>query len=143
MATQELSDYVNGLSSATLVGTEELYLDTDEKTTVQDIANFNGAFKTKTVNIGDWNMDITASVTVAHGIGTFTKIRSVSAVIINDASSSIQNLESSDITGVGNGIITIDSTNITLFRVTGQTFDGTDYDSTPFNRGYVTIHYID
>jgi hypothetical protein len=41
MPTQEISDYVTGLSSATLTGAEEVYLATDEKTTVQDIANFN------------------------------------------------------------------------------------------------------
>jgi hypothetical protein len=40
MATQEISDYVNGLSSATLVGTEELYLDTDEKATINEVGEF-------------------------------------------------------------------------------------------------------
>jgi hypothetical protein len=40
MATQEISDYVNGLSSATLAGTEELYLDTDEKCTVDELKDF-------------------------------------------------------------------------------------------------------
>jgi hypothetical protein len=34
MATQELSDYVTGLSTASLDGAKELYLQTDEKTTV-------------------------------------------------------------------------------------------------------------
>jgi hypothetical protein len=40
--TTEISDYVTGLSSATLTGAEEVYLATDEKATVQDIANFGG-----------------------------------------------------------------------------------------------------
>lgn len=40
MATQELSAYVNGLAAATLVGTEELYLDTDEKVTVSKVKEF-------------------------------------------------------------------------------------------------------
>jgi hypothetical protein len=40
--TTEISDYVSGLSSATLTGAEEVYLATDEKATVQDIANFGG-----------------------------------------------------------------------------------------------------
>lgn len=42
MPTQEISDYVTGLSSATLDGTEEVYLSSDEKTTTQDIANLGG-----------------------------------------------------------------------------------------------------
>jgi hypothetical protein len=42
MPTQEISDYVTGLSSATLTGAEEVYLATDEKTTVQDILNLGG-----------------------------------------------------------------------------------------------------
>lgn len=40
--TTEISDYVTGLSSATLTGAEEVYLATDEKATVQDIVNFGG-----------------------------------------------------------------------------------------------------
>ena len=42
MPTKELSDYVTGLSSATLTGAEEVYLATDKKTTVKDIANLGG-----------------------------------------------------------------------------------------------------
>jgi hypothetical protein len=41
MPTQEISDYVTGLSSATLTGAEEVYLATDEKTTVNAISTFN------------------------------------------------------------------------------------------------------
>lgn len=40
MPTQEISDYVTGLSSATLAGTEEVYLASDEKTTVNAISQF-------------------------------------------------------------------------------------------------------
>lgn len=39
--TQEISSYVTGLASATLAGTEEVYLATDEKTTVNAISTFN------------------------------------------------------------------------------------------------------
>jgi hypothetical protein len=42
MPTQEISDYVTGLSSATLTGAEEVYLATDEKTTVNAISQFAG-----------------------------------------------------------------------------------------------------
>ena len=40
MPTQEISDYVTGLSSATLTGAEEVYLATDKKTTVNAISQF-------------------------------------------------------------------------------------------------------
>jgi hypothetical protein len=39
--TQEISTYVTGLASATLAGTEEVYLASDEKTTVNAISTFN------------------------------------------------------------------------------------------------------
>jgi hypothetical protein len=41
VATQEISDYITGLPTATLTGTEEIYLATDEKTTVNEISTFN------------------------------------------------------------------------------------------------------
>ena len=50
--TTEISTYVTGLASATLAGTEEVYLATDEKTTVQDIANLGNS------NIKVWSAQI-------------------------------------------------------------------------------------
>ena len=142
--TQEISSYVTGLSSATLAGTEEVYLATDEKTTVQDIADLNGNLITTIVNIGDWDMTVTYWKLVAHGIADFTKIRAVSAVIINDAGDKMYNLagigEGTDaLTG---GIQNIQSTVITVQKTIGGFFDSVDFDSVGYNRGYLTIDHI-
>lgn len=102
----------------------------------------SGAYlKNKVVNIGDWNMDSTSSVSVAHGVD-WTKIRSISCIIRNDANSNGFPLNYHD--GTDNdsgGVGGIDSTNITLLRKTGGSFDNANFDSTGYNRGYVTITY--
>jgi len=100
--------------------------------------------KQKIVNIGDWNMDSTTNVNVAHGVADYSKIRGVSVMIIDDGESSLRplNYVPNASSGVQGGINGIGSTNITLYRLTGGSFDGTGYDSTSFNRGYVLIDYI-
>jgi hypothetical protein len=100
--------------------------------------------KTKVVQIGDWNMDTTQQVSVAHSISDFTKIRSVSAMILNDASGTLFNLISAEGTtgsAADNTQIVCNSTNIILGRKTGGIFDQSLYDSTSFNRGFITITY--
>jgi len=141
--TTEISTYVTGLASATLAGTEEVYLASDEKTTVQAIADLNGSLITTIVNIGDWDMDATASVSIAHGIADYSKIRSVSVLIIPDAATTLIPLDTSAAGGVPAGAIgQIQSVNIPLYRTATETFDSTNYDSTSFNRGYITIQHI-
>ena len=136
MATQEISDYVDGLSSATLVGTEELYLDTDEKCTVDELKTYiTNGYAWKTIDIGAWDMDANGSLSVAHGL-TFGFIRSVYAGIRNDAGTLYTDL-------ISYGKVSYDATNIILERNAGELFDSVDYDSVAQSRGYITIHYID
>ncbi len=112
-------------------------------------SQFLGGLNVKIVNIGDWNMDSSGQVTVAHGLGAnFSKIRLVTAEIINDAGTATYTLIScftnvglsSNVTGA---IESKDSTNISLTRVQGGFFDSTDFNSTGYNRGWVTIFYTD
>jgi hypothetical protein len=100
------------------------------------------------VNIGNWNMHVSSggvgSVSVAHGL-TFSKIRSVSALILNDAGTDAFNLVRSDFalppTG-GSNYISVGSTNVVLWIETGGAFDGIGFDSSPYNRGYITLEYV-
>ena len=72
MATQEISDYVNGLSSATLVGTEELYLDTDEKASINEVGEFlNGKI---------WKAQITQTGTDAAVLNVLVNTLGITAV---------------------------------------------------------------
>lgn len=96
----------------------------------------------KVLNIGDWNMDSSNSVSIAHEL-TFSKIRNVRALIRRD-----DDAVHDDLTGTGLGGTTImggircDATNVILTRVTGADFDSANYDSTSFNRGYIVVEYL-
>jgi len=138
MAT-EISVYVNSLTDAgTLDGTEEVYLASDEKTTV---ASIRGGINTTIVNIGDWDMDADTVKAVAHGLADYKKIRSVTVIIRDDADSVYYELSAT--APVAINYAGVDPTLITLARDNGSLFDSTDFDATSFNRGYITITHID
>jgi hypothetical protein len=99
------------------------------------------------INIGDWNMDATVSKTVAHGL-TSTQWKTVSnltAIIRNDTDTAYYPLSLSGINGTNPsdaGITFVDSTNINLTRFGGGGYDNTNFDSTSYNRGWITFMYI-
>jgi hypothetical protein len=94
------------------------------------------------IEIGDWNMDSTTSVTLAHGL-MGENIRSVSASILIDPEETLTrySLEGTDSTGALGGQIRWDGTNVYLIRATSGFFDGVLFNSTSFNRGWITIWY--
>ena len=104
---------------------------------------------TKVVEIGDWDMEVsnvgTSTVSVAHGITDFKKIRSVQCVIRNDGDTTYYDLNkiSGSNAEVQGGVDSIGSTNITLRINTGLTafFDSSDFNTLTFNRGWITIQY--
>jgi len=98
------------------------------------------------VEIGDWDMDANQTTTVAHGL-TFSKIRNVEGVIRNDANNIFY---SSGYIGASGNVqwttTTIDATNVTLTRRPGGgggVFDDPAFSTTPFNRGWLIIDYVD
>lgn len=95
---------------------------------------------TKIIDIGDWNMDTTASVNVAHGL-TLSKIRTVQIMIRNDAATLSQGIEGPATSVDGNWQAT--ATNIVPVRTAGGYFDSVNFDSTSYNRGWITIQYTD
>ena len=115
-------------------------------TTATKLTDGTNLIKTKIIDIGNWNMDSTVSVDVAHGL-TSSKIRSASAYIIADGGGTTILLTGSpDATSgsVQGGIYWQSSTtNISLWRLTGGAFDGAGYDATSFNRGWITITYVE
>jgi hypothetical protein len=99
----------------------------------------------KLVAIGDWNMDSTAFVVVAHGL-TGQNIRRVTAFIRNDSGATAiwYPIDYEDINGGGtttSGSILFGNTNIQLDRRTSGFFDDTNFNSTSYNRGYIIIDY--
>lgn len=99
----------------------------------------NVTLKTKVINIGDWNMDGVVTVTVAHGISDFSKIRNVTAMIRTDSGTGFFPLEVSYSSSVYG--ITIGSTNVVLSRITSGFFDAGIFSTTSYNRGWITIIY--
>ena len=123
----------------------ELYLKTG-----WDLSGSTNGLKKKTVTIGDWNMNFTgigsgdSTVVVDHGLGAnFTKIRTVKVMIRNDDASGIFPLDRYNLANEVSqgGISGIALAGITLVHGAGGDFDHADFDSTTYNRGWVTIEY--
>ena len=94
----------------------------------------------KTIELGDWDMDATDAVEISHGLinNQWKGTRSVELIIRNDAdtvyyddSASAENVF---VSGIGETVLTLD-------RLRTGAFDGTDFDSTSYNRGWATIWY--
>ena len=98
----------------------------------------------KIIDIGDWNMDITDNLSVAHILDQ-SKIRTVKAFILDDGGiilSELTVIPPGAVSGVG-GTVEINAGDVRLSRVIGGGYDGnTDYDAVAFNRGYIVIDYI-
>lgn len=103
--------------------------------------------KKRILEIGDWNMSATVSVSIAHGID-FTKIRSIFVLIRGDAGETYPDARYplNNITGTGEGqggyfISTSDPTKVYLHRLAGGQFHGSNYNATSFNRGWIILEY--
>jgi hypothetical protein len=110
--------------------------------TSNGIKTDNVMLKTKIIEIGDWNMDTTANKSVSHGL-TYANIRAVSVLVRSDTDN-IRHMSphpSAGLTDVDLSINFIDSTTVVIARRVGGLFDNTNYDSTSYNRGWVTIIY--
>jgi hypothetical protein len=98
--------------------------------------------KTKIIEIGDWNMDITSSVNIPHGLAA-NKIRSVHVIIRNNLDNLYSPSPATDTFTQFELTHNYDATNVIISRPNGGVFDSTNYDSTSFNRGWITITYED
>lgn len=99
----------------------------------------------KIIEIGDWNMDVSGGVSVAHGLGAaYTKVVGCRVIIRSDTGSTRIPLErNSSGTDAAGFVNSIGATNINLNRLVDGFFDDTDFDSTSYNRGWIIIDYID
>ena len=100
----------------------------------------------KTIEIGKWDMDDEASVTVAHSLSDdlWKNVRAIDVVIRNDADDTYytDSTDTSANADAGIEIEKIDATNVTVKRAAGGTFDATTFDTTgSYNRGWITIWY--
>lgn len=108
---------------------------------IQDVSEI--PLKCTVVDIGDWNMDATISIQVAHGL-TLSNIRNINVVVRDDADSIHIPLNYGDVTalGVPAGDFNAQSTDVYLARDLGGFFDNANYDATSYNRGWITIWHV-
>jgi hypothetical protein len=92
------------------------------------------------IEIGDWDMNASATVTVAHNLGNAWKsLRHITAFIRNDDDDDYRPLNSNTSTAQHGGVGNSDATNVILVRLTGGNFDSVNYDSTSYNRGWINL----
>jgi len=118
---------------------------------VTDNVNVMGAdslvkLKRKIIDIGEWKMEDNASTTVAHGIADLSKIRSVEVYIRNNTGTNIIPLNTAYNASLGSvqgSVGIVDSTNVSLYRLSGGLFQATSFNSSAYNRGWIHIIYED
>ena len=107
----------------------------------------NASLTTVILNIGDWDMDATATITVNHSLSATERmtINLQSVMIRNDADTLLTPLNSifNTVSGGVNGyVLTMTTLSFQLTRVGSCIFDSVDYDSTSYNRGFITFEYV-
>lgn len=100
----------------------------------------SNALKIKIIDIGDWDMDATSELTINHGL-TRSDIRSVSGVIRNDVDNTTYPIHGGFDTDLSLRITSISSTQVIISRETSGFFDSASFNSTSYNRGWITIMY--
>jgi hypothetical protein len=142
LQTEHETDGTHGAITATSVASAGAVSGTTGTFSGGTKTDGTNTLKTKILDIGDWDMDADATVSVAHGV-TYANIRHISAMLRNDADTGKYPVGQIDIGVAGLEIYfdTVTSTNVVLARQTGGPFDSTDFDSTSYNRGWITIIY--
>jgi hypothetical protein len=100
--------------------------------------------RTAIYNVGDWDMTASATATVNHDL-TLANIRKISVMIRDDGGSFFYPLDNYDntINTAGGGVSNIDANNTDLRRADLGFFNGVNFDSTSYNRGWVIFEYVD
>jgi len=102
-------------------------------------------YKMRTLEIGVWDMDVTAQAAVdVSFLSDLTKIRQINVMIQDDAQTSTYDINRVNTAGtIGGGILVVTalSDEVILERTTGGFFDGVLFDNGVINRGWVTITY--
>jgi hypothetical protein len=134
---------LNTLDGITSTVAELNLLDGVTATTAEINTLIGNTLKTKVIDIGNWDMDATAGINLAHGIADYTKIRSIKVTIRNDADSIYYDFPSVLSAGTTVENASVDTTEIYLNRATSGFFDDTSFDTAAaYNRGWVILQYI-
>jgi hypothetical protein len=146
--TQVVATIATGTAPLVVTSTTEVAnLKAATATTATQVTDGTNNINPKILSIGDWDMNTTASVNVAHGL-TVGNIRTISVSIRSDDTTALHKLPESNLLSDGTGGTDIHAdfyllgSDIVIYRKTSGKFDTAGYDSTSFNRGWVTITYV-
>lgn len=102
------------------------------------------------IDISDWNMQANPSILVSHSIPDILKVRGIDVMIVYDVGAAVYprmfplNKITTNVEGkVAGGVFFITPTQISLERFDGAIFDSGDFNDTSYNRGWITIRYVD
>jgi hypothetical protein len=97
------------------------------------------------MEIGDWDMDITQTLSVTHSLSTteWKTVRNISVMIRNNDDNSYTPLDTQSFLFAeqAGAVMYINQTEIMLYRRTNNYYDTGDYNDTGFNRGWITFWY--
>lgn len=94
----------------------------------------NVKFTINILNIGPWNMNSTASISLLHNL-QFDKIMSVMGIVQNDAQTQKFQFDNTYLT------LEVTPTSINMTRATNSRYKSASYSNSLINRGYLTIFY--
>ena len=131
---------------------DEDTLSSDDATKVasqQSNKAFAGGLATKVIDIGDWDMSAgtgLSNIAVAHGLGSFTSIRSITGMMRDDANTNAFTFPAGA-TDATDGLLqmwvgNVSGSDINLYRLTGGDFDSAFFNDTGYNRGWLVIKYV-
>ena len=133
----------SGLQNVYILGNDVTV--TESNTSVINDVVFNNGLITSTnagsyieLELGDWDMDANSNLNLAHNLSAteWKTIRNLSVTIRDDVDSAVF-----DFTSYPSNTILANVTNVIMARLGGGVFDNTGFDSTSFNRGWVTFNY--
>ena len=114
-------------------------------TTANRVTDGTNNIKFKMIDLGDWNMTITDNLSVTHGL-TLANIRNISGMIRNDAGTVFYPITTGYTQAAATiecSIRAIDSTIVSIEREPSAFFTGANFDDTSYNRGWLTISYVE
>lgn len=117
----------------------------DQKASRQTYTDSDEILRVKTIEIGDWDMDADDSVNIKHNVNP-ENIKGIHVLIRNDNGNVYDGLGLAPV-ATGDPQLYIGSTYsggvISLVRLLGGHFDSINYDSTNYNRGWITLWYTE
>jgi hypothetical protein len=90
------------------------------------------------IEIGDWDMETEPIKIIPHGLSNWKNVRKISCIVRNDDDTFRLFLNNNTHNNLDNSGIAIDGTNI---YITSGNNDYTTYQSTSYNRGYITVEF--